>query len=181
MMPAAESKPEIGSDPTVGLRELSRLTGVRASRIAALLRDAGVPRGHDKRWPRAVAVGALNAGRDLSKAAGRRVAGMNAAPNSDPAISDLATARTATERMRSERLRLMVESAEGKLVDRQKVEATAKAFTESLRASFLAIPSRCAPNLVGVGTEAAVREILDAEIRLALSQTATLVQRLAPE
>ncbi len=83
--------------------------------------------------------------------------------------------------MRSERLRLMVEAAGGKLIDRARVEGTAKAFTEGLRASFMAVPARCAPNLVGVTTEAAVREILDAEIRLALSQTATLIQRLAPE
>jgi hypothetical protein len=72
----------------------------------------------------------------------------------------------------------MIARETGKLIQREKVEATASAFVTVLREAILSTPKRCAPLLVGVKSPEAAAAIIDAELRAALVVASQASERL---
>jgi len=96
----------------------------------------------------------------------------------EDAIPNLATSRERRAHYQAELARLQALEQRGDLLPKVEIMAAAFSVARTTRDMFLAMPSRLAPQLVGVSDTAAAFGLLDKEIRHALTYLADATERL---
>ena len=94
----------------------------------------------------------------------------------EDAIPNLATSRERRAHYQAELARLEALQQRGELVAKAEVMAAAFAAVRQTRDMLLGIPSRVAPQLVGVSDTQTAYELLDKEIRYSLTALATALE-----
>jgi hypothetical protein len=96
----------------------------------------------------------------------------------EDAIPNLATSRERRAHYQAELARLQALEQRGDLLPRVEIMAAAVSVARTVRDMFLAMPSRLAPQLVGVADTQTAFALLDKEIRHALTYLADSTERL---
>ncbi|MCW2284901.1 hypothetical protein M2323_002745 [Rhodoblastus acidophilus] len=135
------------------------------------LNDAGIFRDpNDKTFDHDEASAAIKLRLDEDRINGNRVAGRASNGNSldDEARRALNRSKAEAEQMRARKMRLQLEQAEGRLVEREAVEAVCRDIATRARSAFLSIGSKLAPRLAGMTDERQIRALIDQEAVAAL-------------
>lgn len=160
------------------LRQLATETGLDARTVGRILRDAGLVEHPGRRFDRAAARAAVEAGQTVDLEIGHAIGGRGNVGS--PAISTLSRAKARSEAARADKLELDVKRRAGELLPRKAVEEAARDIIRQAQQHFLAIGQRAAPRLVGHSDPRRIAEILDDEARGALAKLADL-DRLAED
>lgn len=109
----------------------------------------------------------------MAKGLAALVAGMP-----EDAIPNLASSRERRAHYQAELARLQALEQRGDLLPRTEIMSAAFSVARTTRDMFLAMPSRLAPQLVGVADTPTAFALLDKEIRHALNYLADATERL---
>jgi len=149
---------------------LGKTAGVDRRTAASLARSAGV-REVKGRFDPAPALAAIRQGLDLDKAAGHRLVGRG--ERMDPApVSGLTAARERQAIAAADARELANAERRKTLVDREAVKLALDDILVRVRSAVLSVAGRSAPKVAAVADVAICRQILDNELRAALSDLA---------
>ncbi len=135
------------------------------------LKDAGIARNpKDRTFNHTDASEAIRLRLDEARVVGNRNAPRASYGHSldDDARRTLNAAKAEGEQMRARKMRLQLEQAEGKLIDRETVAEVCKDIATRARSAFLSIGPKLAPRLAGMTDERAIAGLIEEEARLAL-------------
>jgi hypothetical protein len=141
---------------------MNRAEAKRILEIAKIKRDARA-----REYPTEIALAALVAFTDSSKASGQQLNGMGSGyENSN--LNALADARASAEKARARKVILEVEQKEGRLVSKQAVVTAATDFATHLRNGLLGLGARICTKCVGRDADE-ISDIIETAIADALA------------